>query len=170
MRAKAQFPYDALPEVPSFELVSDDIAEGAPVPLKHVHHYCGGGNQVPHLRWSGFPAETAGFAITCLDPDAPTGSGWWHWSAVGIPAGVTEIASGGSLPEGAFCVRNDFGDKEYGGPCPPPGDAAHRYVFAVHALNGLLEGVDSDTMPAAVAFDLTFATIARAIITPVYGH
>src|SRR4051794_29157253 len=108
MRAKAQFPYDALPEVPSFELVSDDIEEGRPVPAAHVHTYAGGENLIPHLRWSGFPEQTVGFAVTCLDPDAPTGSGFWHWSAVGIPASVTEI--NGSLPDGAFCVRNDFGE------------------------------------------------------------
>lgn len=169
MRAKAQFPYDALPEVPSFELVSDDIADGRPVPLAHVHHYAGGGNQIPHLRWSGFPAATAAFAVTCLDPDAPTGSGWWHWAAVGFPADVTEIV-GGELPGSVVSARNDFGDKEYGGPCPPPGDAPHRYIFAVHALSKPLDDVDEDASPAAVAFDITFATIARAIITPVYGR
>jgi Raf kinase inhibitor-like YbhB/YbcL family protein len=168
MRAKAQFPYDALPEVPSFDLVSDDIAEGKAIPLTHVHTYAGGDNQIPHLRWSGFPAGTAGFAITCLDPDAPTGSGWWHWTAVGIPADVTEISGG--LPDGAFCVRNDFGDKEYGGPCPPPGDAPHRYIFAVHALGSPITDVDDTATPAAVGFNLTFATIARATLTALYGR
>jgi Raf kinase inhibitor-like YbhB/YbcL family protein len=169
MRAKAQFPYEALPEVPSFELLSDDIAEGEPVPAAFVHRYAGGGNQIPHLRWRGFPAETVGFAVTCLDPDAPTGSGWWHWSAVGFPADCTEIF-GGNLPEGVISFRNDFGDKEYGGPCPPPGDAPHRYIFAVHALGTPLADVDPDATPAAVAFDLTFATIARATLTPVYSR
>ncbi|MEV0270179.1 YbhB/YbcL family Raf kinase inhibitor-like protein [Hamadaea sp. NPDC050747] len=169
MRAKAQFPYDALPEVPSFELVSDDLAEGKTVPLDFVHTYAGGGNNIPHLRWSGFPAETAGFAVTCLDPDAPTGSGWWHWSAVGFPPDVTEIVDG-RLPDGVFAVRNDFGDKEYGGPCPPPGDAPHRYIFAVHALGSPLTDLDDDASPAAVGFNLTFATIARATLTAVYSR
>jgi len=169
MRAKAQFPYDALPEVPSFELVSDDIAEGKLIPIEFVHHYAGGGNRIPHLRWSGFPAETVGFAVTCLDPDAPTGSGWWHWSAVGFPADCTEIA-GGQLPEGVFSLRNDFGDKEYGGPCPPPGDAPHRYIFAVHALGAPLTDVDEDATPGAAGFSTTFATIARATLTALYGR
>jgi Raf kinase inhibitor-like YbhB/YbcL family protein len=168
MRAKAQFPYDALPEVPSFELVSDDLVEGQMIALAHVHAGLGGENLPPHLRWSGFPPETVGFAITCLDPDAPTGSGFWHWSVVGVPGDVTEFT--GALPDGAFCVRNDFGDRDYGGPYPPPGDAPHRYIFAVHALDKPLLDVDDDTTPAAVGFNLTFATIARATLTPVFGH
>jgi Raf kinase inhibitor-like YbhB/YbcL family protein len=170
MRAKAQNPYDALPEVPSFQLVSDDVAEGQPIALTHVHPGLGGDNVSPHLRWSGFPAETAGFAVTCLDPDAPTGSGFWHWSVVGIPADVTELAGGAALPDGAFCVRNDYGDRDYGGPYPPQGDAPHRYFFAVHALKAPLADVTDDATPAVVGFNLTFATIARAFLVPVFGQ
>jgi len=168
MRAKAQWPYDALPEVPSFELVSDDVAEGRQMEVAHAHPGAGGENLIPHLRWSGFPAETVAFAITCFDPDAPTGSGFWHWSAVGVPADVTEIRGG--LPDGAFCVRNDYGEKDFGGPFPPKGDPPHRYIFAVHALDKQITDVDDDASPAVVGFNLTFATIARATLTPVYGH
>jgi len=167
MRAKAQWPYDALPEVPSFELVSNDVADGQQMDTAYTHPGAGGENLVPHLRWSGFPSGTAGFAVTLYDPDAPTGSGFWHWSVVGIPADVTELS--GSLPDGAFCVRNDYGEKDYGGPLPPPGDPAHRYIFAVHALDKAID-VDDDASPAVVGFNLTFATIARATLTPVFGR
>ncbi|WP_027343497.1 YbhB/YbcL family Raf kinase inhibitor-like protein [Hamadaea tsunoensis] len=170
MRAKAQFPYDALPEVPAFEVVSDDVRAGDAMAMVHVHPGLGGENRSPHLRWSGFPAETAGFAVTCLDPDAPTGSGFWHWSVVGIPAGVTELPAGGPLPEGAFCVRNDYGERDYGGPFPPAGDEPHRYIFAVHALKAPLTDVDADATPAVVGFNLTFATIARGFLVPVFGQ
>jgi Raf kinase inhibitor-like YbhB/YbcL family protein len=169
MRAKAQWPYDALPEVPSFDLESDDVHQGDQMDTVFAHPGLGGENRVPHLRWSGFPQETAAFALTCYDPDAPTGSGFWHWSVVGIPADVTEI-SGGVLPDGAFCVRNDYGEKAYGGPFPPAGDDPHRYIFAVHALDKPLSGVDDTASPAVVGFNLTFATIARATLTPVFGH
>jgi phosphatidylethanolamine-binding protein (PEBP) family uncharacterized protein len=72
--------------------------------------------------------------------------------------------------DGVFAVRNDFGDKEYGGPCPPPGDGPHRYIFAVHALGSLLEGLDEDSTAGTVGFTVTFATIARATLTAVYSR
>src|SRR5205807_10384082 len=123
-------------------------------------------------------AETAGFAVTCYDPDAPTGSGFWHWLVIDIPATVTELAagagsSGGKLPGNAFHVRNDYGTKDFGGAAPPAGDPPHRYVFAVHALdvdNLASQGVDSDASPAVAGPNLRFHTIARATMIPVSGH
>jgi hypothetical protein len=169
-RPVAPDPYDLLPKVSSFTLESDDVQDGQPIDKKFVHPSAGGENVSPHLRWSGFPAETKGFAITCFDPDAPTGSGFWHWSLFGLGADVTEVPQGfaASPPAGVGQVRNDYGEKGYGGPAPPPGDRPHRYFFAVHALDTDDLGLTEDVTPAYVGFNLTFHTLARAVIVPTY--
>ena len=129
---------------------------------------CAGGNKSPHLKWSGAPSGTRSFAVTCFDPDAPTGSGFWHWLVVNIPADVTELAlgagsAGGALPKGALMTRTDFGAPGYGGPCPPEGDHPHRYLFTVFAVADTLD-VKVDTSAAVVGFNLHFKTLAKAAI------
>ena len=164
-RPQAPDPYSLLPEVPSFTLESDDFQDGQALDKKFAHTSVGGENVSPHLRWSGFPDETKGFALTIYDPDAPTGSGFWHGVVAAIPADVTEIGQGAELPSGAFSARNDFGESGYGGPAPPEGDVRpHRYFFAVHALDTDDLGVDESASPAYVGFNLTFHTIARGVI------
>ncbi|MEV7176989.1 YbhB/YbcL family Raf kinase inhibitor-like protein [Kitasatospora sp. NPDC093679] len=170
MTNRPPLPYEFLPKVPAFELTSRDLTEGAVMPDAHVHAL---GNRSPHLAWSGFPAETRGFAVTCYDPDAPTGSGWWHWLALDLPVGTTELAPGAgasdaSLPGDAFHARNDFPGHRYDGAAPPPGPA-HRYVFAVHALDVPSLGLTPDTTAAAVGFNITFHTVARALLTVEYA-
>ncbi|MBV9450826.1 MAG: YbhB/YbcL family Raf kinase inhibitor-like protein [Streptosporangiaceae bacterium] len=175
MADRPPLPYDFMPAVPSFELRSDDVADGEMMSDNQVYNGFGmsGENISPSLSWSGFPAETQGFAVTCYDPDAPTGSGFWHWVLLGLPASVTSLpsgaGSGAGLPAGAFHVRNDYGSKDFGGAAPPAGET-HRYVFAVHALDVDSLGIDDSVTPAVAGFNLRFHTIARALMTPVYGH
>jgi len=169
--SRPPLPYDFLPPVPSFTLASDDVADGAPLPDAQVGTK---GNTSPHLRWEGFPPETKSFAVTCYDPDAPTGSGFWHWVLFDVPASVTELPLGAAsgdhagLPDGAVHARNDAGGQEYVGPFPPAGHGPHRYVTAVHAVDVEELGPDASASPAYVGFNLWQHTLARAVIVPTY--
>jgi Raf kinase inhibitor-like YbhB/YbcL family protein len=178
MTDRPPLPYDFMPPVPSFNLRSDDVADGEMMSENQVYNAFGmtGKNISPSLSWSGFPAETKGFAVTCFDPDAPTGSGFWHWVLVDIPPSVTSLPtgaghSGGSgLPAGAMHLRNDYGTRDFGGAAPPAGDPPHRYVFAVHAVDVPSLELEPDTTPALAGFNLRYRTIARAVLVPLYGH
>lgn len=162
-------PYEMLPDVPSFALNSTDFADGAPIPSQFAHPSCGGANISPALAWSGAPAGTKSYVVSCFDPDAPVVSGFWHWTAVNLPADVTELTQGAgasdkTLPGNAFHVRNDFGTRQYDGCAPPPDDRAHRYFFALHAIDVQQLDVNADTPPTAVGFQLAFHTLGRAVL------
>jgi Raf kinase inhibitor-like YbhB/YbcL family protein len=171
-------PHEFLPDVSSLTVTSDDIEHGERLANPHVADImgCEGENLSPHLEWSGAPAETQSFAVTCFDPDAPTGSGFWHWVVFDIPADVTELPRGAGtgdmagLPPGAIHVRNDTGEPGYIGAAPPPGHGEHRYVFAVHALSVPTLGLDASATPAYVGFNLTFNTLARGVIVATYDR
>ena len=153
-----------------FVVTSTSFSDGDYLSADHVlakqnGFGCAGQNVSPQLSWSDPPAGTRSFAITCYDPDAPTGSGFWHWVVVNIPADVTSLpagASGSELPTGALETRTDFGKPGYGGPCPPEGDHPHRYLFTVHAVSVDALPVEADTSAAVVGFQLNFNTLAKA--------
>ena len=165
-------PYPLLPAVPSFSVTSNDIADGQPLADAHVNAH---GDTSPHLSWSGAPEGTKSFVVTCFDPDAPIVSGFWHWTAVDIPADVSELATGAgasddTLPGAAFHVRNDGGGHGFMGAAPPEGDQVHRYYFVVHAVGEDRLGVDGDVSPAVVGFNLAFKTLGRAVMHATYSH
>ena len=159
------------------KLWSDDFDDGDYLDVAHILSEpfgfgCAGGNRSPHLAWSEAPEGTKTFAVTCFDPDAPTGSGFWHWVVVNLPKDVTELEPGagtdsGASPGGGLQTRTDFGIPGYGGPCPPDGDHPHRYIFTVHAVGGTLP-VNADTSAAVIGFQLHFNTLAKAALMGLY--
>jgi hypothetical protein len=159
----------------AFDLRSPDIAEGSTLTKAQVFSGfgCTGDNQSPALRWSGAPAGTKSFALTVYDPDAPTGSGWWHWIVYDIPASTKELPKGvkaASLPAGARQGRNDFGNGDFGGACPPVGDKPHRYIFTVFALKVDKLDVPADATAALIGYMLHANSLATATLKARYGR
>jgi phosphatidylethanolamine-binding protein (PEBP) family uncharacterized protein len=143
-----------------FAVTSPSLSDGATIGNKHVFagFGCTGDNRSPALSWTGAPVEAKSFAVTVYDPDAPTGSGWWHWVVFNIPAG-TSVQS-----------VTDFGQPGFGGPCPPAGDKPHRYIFTVHALKLEKLPLETGASGAMVGFFLGQNTIAKASVTGLYGR
>lgn len=157
-------PYRFLTSVPSFSVESADLAPGQRLAAAQT---AAGGHVSPHLRWTDVPEGTQSFVVTCFDPDAPTPSGFWHWVLVDLPGELRELSAGaatGTLPGAAFHVRNDCSQAGYYGAEPPEGDPAHRYYFVIHAVDRATLGVAADASPAAVAFELAYATLGRAVL------
>lgn len=161
----------------AFELSSPDIKQGQALTAQQEFNSfgCNGANISPALAWNNAPAGTKSYAVTVYDPDAPTGSGWWHWtvfnipaSAKGLPAGAGNV--GGVLPAGAVQGRTDFGASGYGGACPPKGDTPHRYRFTVHALKVEKLDLNADSMPALLGFMLHDATLGKAVLQTTYAR
>jgi hypothetical protein len=158
----------------SFKLTSITIKPNGKITMDQVFNSfgCAGKNVSPDLKWSGAPKDTKAFAVTMYDPDAPTGSGWWHWVVLNIPADATGLAanagSGGELPKGAVQTRTDFGKPGYGGPCPPPGKP-HHYTFTVYALKAPIE-LDADASGAMAGFYINQNKVGSAKITATFGR
>lgn len=163
----------ALASAGGFSLESADLKSNGLIPDKHAlkGFGCEGGNVSPVLTWKNAPQGTKSFAVTAYDPDAPTGSGWWHWVVFNLPADTTSLPQGagnpaaGKLPNGAVQGRTDFGAPGWGGPCPPKGDKPHRFIFTVHALKTEKLDVGADASAAMVGFMLKMNTLATAKLT-----
>ncbi|MBI1795684.1 MAG: YbhB/YbcL family Raf kinase inhibitor-like protein [Candidatus Eisenbacteria bacterium] len=160
-----------------FMLMSAEIHPGEPIGMEQVYKgmSCDGGNISPSLAWRGAPRDTKSFAVTVFDPDAPTGSGWWHWIVYDIPADSTRLAAdagradGSHLPPGAAQGVTDFGAPGYGGPCPPPGKP-HHYVFTLFALDVAKLGAPAGATAAHIGFLLNGHALAKATLTGIYGR
>ena len=154
----------------TFTLSSTDLRDGGVLPDAQVYAK---GNASPQLSWSGAPEGTRSYAITVFDPDAPTGSGFWHWTVANIPADVTALAAGASkdgLPKGAVECRTDFGAPGFGGAAPPAGHGPHRYIFTVFAVDVDSLPVTPEDSGAKYGFNLHFHTLAKAAITATYEN
>lgn len=167
-------PYGALAALREFaplELSSPDFADGGPLPVSAWSASRGGEDRSPALTWGEPPAGTKSFSVSCFDPDAPTGSGYWHWAVADIPADVRSLAAGagdgepGSLPSGVLLLPNEARSKRYVGSAPPPGTGVHRYIFVVDALDVETLDLDGDETPAVLGFNRHFHALARGILT-----
>lgn len=159
-----------LAQAGEFRLDVDAGADGRLAPLHQANSFgCTGGNVSPALRWADAPAGTKSFVVTLYDPDAPTGSGWWHWVVANLPASTDHLAAGagnpgGVLPAGALAIAGDNGEAAYLGSCPPPGPV-HRYVFTVHALKVDKLDLPAKATPALVGFHAWANGLGKASAT-----
>ena len=161
-----------------FTLASPDIPANSTIGATHVFNSwgCTGANVSPRLEWSGAPEGTQSFALTVYDPDAPTGSGFWHWVVVNLPASAHALppgagtADGKALPAGSLQISTDFGAPGYGGPCPPVGDKPHRYIFTLYALKVPKLDLPERATAAVAGFMIHFNVIDKASFTATYGR
>ena len=157
----------------AFLLTSPDIADHSAITAPYVFPACGGKNLSPQLHWSGAPAGTKSYAITVYDPDAPTGSGWWHWLIYNIPESTTGLPRGASrgkaLPPGAVEGPNDFSQVGYDGPCPPAGSGAHHYVFTIYALKVERITLNANASSAMIGFNLHANMLAQSSFTGTFS-
>ena len=161
-----------------FTVESAEVKPNSTIAAAHMFKGfgCDGGNVSPSLAWKNAPSGTKSFAVTVYDPDAPTGSGWWHWIMFNIPAQVSSLPAGagnaesGQAPKGAVQSKTDFGTAGYGGPCPPAGDKPHRYVFTVYALKVDKLDADENASGATIGFMLNVNQLAKASFTATYGR
>jgi len=137
---------------------------------------CSGANVSPALDWTNAPGPTKSFAVTMYDPDAPTGSGWWHWLIFNLPADTSGLKSNAGdpaknlAPEGSIQSVTDFGAKGFGGACPPEGAKPHTYIFTVFALDVDKLDLDENTTPALVGFMLNQHVLAKASLVAYYNR
>lgn len=152
----------------TFTLKSKDLQGQATEKERLNSSGCNGKNQSPELSWENAPEGTKSFAITMFDSNAPTGSGWWHWIVLDIPANINNLPSNSGnilaklIPKGAIQTLTDFGVAGYGGPCPPENTGIHQYTITIYALKVDKLGLNESTLPPGVGFNLFKNTIAKA--------
>ncbi|HEX3550549.1 MAG TPA: YbhB/YbcL family Raf kinase inhibitor-like protein [Candidatus Elarobacter sp.] len=157
--------------VPALTVTSSAFSNGGAIPTNEGQNGCGGTNVSPDLTWSGAPAATKSFVITEFDPDAPTGSGFWHWVLYNIPPTTTSIAAGaGTNPPSGTSGLTDYGSLGYGGPCPPVGDGPHHYHFTVSALDTMLSGMPANSTGAYVVFNMGGHVLAQGTYLGTYAR
>ena len=169
--------FSSLALASGFRLSSPDINPHKPIPQRFEANVfgCSGQNKSPALKWSGAPKGTKSFAFTLYDPDAPTGSGWWHWVVINIPASVHALPPNAgalnstTLPKGAQQIRNDYGSKAFGGTCPPKGARPHHYIFTIYALKTMLK-VPADASPAVAGYMIHANMLGKARFVARYGR
>ena len=158
----------------TFTLTSKNLGGEATLKEEFNGFGCIGKNESPQLSWKNAPEGTKSFAITMYDPDAPTGSGWWHWVVFDIPTSTTDLVSNAGdiklnlTPEGTIQSITNYGAQGYGGPCPPQGHGLHQYIITVYALKTDTLGLDKNTNPAIVGYYLWNNTLAKASIVSYY--
>ena len=158
----------------TFTLSSKDLGGEATINEEFNGFGCTGENQSPQLSWENAPEGTKSFAVTMYDPDAPTGSGWWHWLVFDIPVNANGLVSGAGntelnlTPKGVIQSITDYGTNGYGGPCPPEGHGLHQYIITLYALKTDKLGLNKSTNPAVVGYYLWNNTIAKASIVTYY--
>lgn len=165
-------------DLQSFYLRSNNIIQGSTISNKHVFNGfgCSGKNLSPHLSWKNANSQAKSFALTVYDPDAPTGSGWWHWVLVNIPTKYDSLPinfgekNQFNLENGINQIRNDFGIYNFGGPCPPKGDRPHRYIFTIHALRVEKLQLQEGATAAMAGFMINQATIDKASFIAYFGR
>lgn len=183
--AQAATPLQRSPVMPmtaakasAFKLSSPELKAGQILPASYefAGFGCAGDNLSPALQWQGTPAGTQSFAVTVYDPDAPTGSGWWHWMVYNLPADTTALPRGAGsvdkpqLPAGAVQQRIDFGVAAYGGMCPPAGSPPHRYIFTVHALKTPKLDIPAEATAALAGYVINANTLAKSSFTVRYAR
>ena len=157
----------------AFELKSNDIKAKSTIGNEFVFQGmgCEGKNVSPELHWTGAPKDTKSFAISVYDPDAPTGSGFWHWVAIDIPGTTTSIAKGWkpTAADTGIELASDFGTVGYGGPCPPPGKP-HSYIFTVYALKTEKLDIPAGATNAYARFAIHGSMLGKTTLTAKYGR
>jgi Raf kinase inhibitor-like YbhB/YbcL family protein len=159
-----------------FTLKSDQMGGQLTIDQVFNGFGCSGKNISPQLKWTSAPKTAKSFALMVYDPDAPTGSGWWHWVIFNIPADVTELATDAGnparnlAPKGSVQSMTDFGKPGFGGPCPPQGDKPHRYIFTLFALDVPKLDLDEKANAALVGFMVNQHAIAKASLISYYGR